>query len=149
MSNTTTDMILQYADVDKPHDDWPMYDKIPPYDGWISRYMTVPEMKWLKMEQIVIKNLPIRSKNSSYGVGLGEKPPSTTRALERDGKNARRTQAPELSDDAKMCIRALEAALSGPRDPSITGRDLDSMLAGYVDGEEDSVELVRSVRDNP
>lgn len=65
------------------------------------------------------------------------------------GENAGKTQTPELSDDAKMCIRALEAALSGPRDPNITARDLDSMLAGYVDEEEDSVALVRSVRDNP
>lgn len=149
MSNTTTDMILQYADVDKPHDDWPMSDKMPPYDEWIGRYMTVPEMKWLKMEQIAIKNLVIRSKDSNYEVGLEEKPSSTTRALEQDGKNARRTQAPELSEGARKCIEILEASLGRPRNRNITVRDLDSMLADYVDEEEDSVELVRSVRDNP
>ena len=148
MSNTTG-AILQYSDVDKPHDDWFTSDKMPPYDEWIGRCMSAPERKWLKLEQIAIKNPVIRSKDSSYGVGLGEKQPSTTRAREQDGENARRTQAPELSDAAKRCIQTLEAALSGPRDPNITAKDLDSMLADCVDEEENSVELVRSVRDNP
>ena len=100
MSNTTG-VILQYSDVDKPQDSWLVSDKIPLYDEWIGRCMSAPERRWLKMEQIVIENLPIRSKDSSYGVGLGEKPPSTTRAREQGGKNARRTQAPELSEGAK------------------------------------------------
>ena len=65
------------------------------------------------------------------------------------GKNARRTQAPELSEGARKCIEILEASLGRPRNRDITVRDLDSMLADYVDEEEDSVALVRSVRDNP
>lgn len=148
-SITDTGVILQYSDVDKPQDGWLVSDKIPPYDEWIGRCMSAPERRWLKMEQIVIENLPIRSKDSSYGVGLGEKPPSTTRAREQGGKNARRTQAPELSEGAKRLIQTLEASLGRPRNRNITIGDLDSMLADYVDEEEDSVELVRSVRDNP
>ena len=65
------------------------------------------------------------------------------------GKNARRAQAPELSEGARKCIEILEASLGRPRNRNITIEDLDSMLADYVDEEEDSVELVRSVRDNP
>ena len=73
-----------------------------------------------------------------------EELPPPVRAPEQD-KNG----VPELSDDARRCIEVLEASLSGPRDPNITAKDLDSMLAHCVDEKENSVELVRSVRDNP
>ena len=55
---------------------------------------------------------------------------------------------PNLSKDTKMCIRILEASLGRPANPNITIKDLDSMLADYVDENENSVELVRSVRDD-
>ena len=53
----------------------------------------------------------------------------------------------ELSQDTKECMRILEASLGRPVNPNRTARDLDSMLADYVDEKEDAVELVRSVRD--
>lgn len=56
--------------------------------------------------------------------------------------------APELSEDTKKCIQILEASLGRPANPDITIEDLDSMLADYVDENENSVELVRSVRDD-
>lgn len=45
-------------------------------------------------------------------------------------------------------MRVLESSLGRPVNPNVTARDLDSMLADYVDENEDSVELVRSVRDD-
>lgn len=66
----------------------------------------------------------------------------------RPARHSDKSQTPELSDDAKTCIQILESAMGRPTNPDITARDLDSMLADYVDEEEDSVELVRSVRDD-
>ena len=60
-----------------------------------------------------------------------------------------RPQTREPSEDAKMCIRVLESSMGRPANLNVTARDLDSMLADYVDENEDSVELVRSVRDGP
>ena len=65
------------------------------------------------------------------------------------GENAGKTQTPELSEGARKCIEILDASLGRPRNRNITLKDLDSMLADYVDEGDDSVELVRSVRDNP
>lgn len=55
--------------------------------------------------------------------------------------------APELPESTRECIEILGASMGRPADPDITARDLDSMLADCVDEDEDSVELVRSVRD--
>ena len=93
----------------------------------------------------------IRSGPGSTGSGkshMRELPGSAVSA--ESSRPARRPggpQAPGLSDDAKACIQILESSMGRPTDPNITARDLDSMLAGYADEEEDSVALVRSVRD--
>lgn len=41
---------------------------------------------------------------------------------------------PGLPESARECIEVLEASMGRPADPGITARDLDSMLAGCVDG---------------
>lgn len=66
---------------------------------------------------------------------------------DRNQDPASRPKAQTLSDNAAMCIQILESSMGQPRNRDITARDLDSMLADYVDDDEDSVELIRSVRD--
>ena len=75
-----------------------------------------------------------------------EPPSNTMRAPPRRTYGPRKSEQ-ELYEDARTCIQILEAAMGRPTNPNITAKDLDSMLADYVDEEEDSVELVRSVRD--
>lgn len=62
-------------------------------------------------------------------------------------RDSRYNRTPKLSKDTEACMRVLESSLGRPANPNVTARDLDSMLADYVDENEDSVELVRSVRD--
>ena len=72
--------------------------------------------------------------------------PSVVRTPPRRPTHGPNKSEQELYEDARTCIRILEAAMGRPTNPDITAKDLDSMLADYVDENEDSVQLVRSVR---
>ena len=76
-----------------------------------------------------------------------QEPSSDTMLMPSLPRGSSSKSKPELSDDAKTCIQILESAMGRPTNPNITAKDLDSMLADYVDEKEDSAELVRSVRD--
>lgn len=72
--------------------------------------------------------------------------PSVVRTPPRRPTHGPNKSEQELYEDARTCIRILEASMGRPTNPDITAKDLDSMLADYVDENEDSVQLVRSVR---
>lgn len=96
------------------------------------------DLRYMALSGTMLKRC--RAVTQTPGAQDGAAPP-------RPARGPAGPRAPELSEDAKACIQTLELSMGRPANPDITARDLDSMLADYVDENEDSVELVRSVRD--
>lgn len=96
-------------------------------------------------ETYELVQMPKRVKKPLRKSQIQEQPGGAARTPPQPAGNPDKPK-PELSDDARTCIQILEVAMGRPTNPSITSKDLDSMLADYVDEEEDAVELVRSVR---